>query len=148
MAALDIPIFAFSKWWRWRSRSRTSQDLDVPANFGLLGLYLLAMSESDLSSQASKGESHLQEQVIYIGMSTHVDQRLERTHLGVRRYRKVYGDNQCLKLSFSTWHSEATNSNLQRPAGVVACSEVALYERVLLLAYARQHGRLPVLNKR
>ena len=107
--------------------------LDVPVGFGLLGLYLLAMSESELSTQASKGEQHLQEETVYIGMSTHVEQRLERTHLGVVRYRKLCGDSQRKNLWFSIWHSGASNWGLRQPSGVVACAKVAVYERALLL---------------
>lgn len=149
MANLEVPPLLFTEWQRWRARTRPSQDLEVPPEFGILGLYLLAVSDAEvLPAELGAGERHLQSQVVYIGMSTHVERRLERTHAGVRQYCEHFEDSNCKNLWFSVWHSDISNWHLKKPAGVVACATIALYERALLLTYAKKHGRLPVLNKR
>ncbi len=149
MANLEVPPLLFTEWHRWIARSRPSQNLDVPPEFGILGLYLLARSDAEaFPAELGTDERHLHSQVVYIGMSTHVEQRLERTHAGVRRYREHFEDSRCKNLWFSVWHSDISNWHLEKPAGVVARATIALYERALLLAYAKKHGRLPLLNKR
>ena len=106
------------------------------------------MSESGAFPAEPDTVRHLQPQVVYIGMSTHVERRLERNHAGVARYRKHFEDPKCKNLWVSIWHSDTTNWDLGKPAGVVGCATIALYERALLLAYALKHLRLPVLNRR
>ena len=143
MPQLDLPQFTFSQWERWRSRPRPSQVFDVPAEFGIRGLYLLANSESAPIAEDYADEKYLHPQVIYIGESSHVDQRLERTHNAVRRYREANGDANCDKLWFSVWRSQWTNWDR-----ALAGASLALYERALLLAYVKRHEKYPALNRR
>ncbi len=146
MPTVDIPTIVFSEWQRWRARSRPSQEFDVPADFGILGLYVLAAADSTLVEQPAE-ERYLQASVLYIGMSTHVEQRLASTHKAVSTYRTEFNDQECSKLWFASWHSDWNNRELRKPHGAVALATIALYERFLLLSYARKHGRLPHLNR-
>lgn len=147
---IECPNLIFSEWRRWSSRPRPSQSLDVPPEFGILGLYLLAgLDETNSSPSSNNADIYLQSEVVYIGMSTHVEQRLERTHSGVAQYRKHFNDSRCNNLWFSTWHSDVTNWSLRtrEKESIIAYTTVALYERALLLEYAKKYGRLPILNK-
>ncbi|KVC70607.1 hypothetical protein [Burkholderia ubonensis] len=83
MAAIEIPAIEFPQWRRWAHRERSSRNSDVPVSFGLLGIYMLATSDVDAES-AIGADRYLDEAVIYIGMSAHVEQRLERSHEAVR----------------------------------------------------------------
>lgn len=142
---LVVPNLPFGPWHAWHNRDRPSVELDgVPSAFGCLGLYLLATSEVD-DDKAAVPEKHLHPAVIYIGMSTHVDRRLERDHSGVRAYRKEEVDRACHRLRYSVWRSEWTMyAGHGGPA--VELAALALYERALLYDFARVHGRLPRLN--
>ena len=142
-----VPEISFDAWKKWRDRDRPSAELDgVPSHFGLMGLYLLATAEVDEPSDASAQLVHLHPAVIYIGMSAHVDRRLERWHGAVGAYRRDTGDRMCRHLRYALWQSGWTNSR-QREEFPVAWATVALYERALLLSFARAHGRLPLLNR-
>lgn len=108
-------------------------------------MYLLAMAETDLAV-AGTDDRHLQGHVVYIGKSSHVEQRLERTHQAVGRYRANFNDKECKNLWFSVWHSEWSNSDYDSSRKAVALASIALYERALILAYVQKHGCLPALN--
>ena len=146
MPTVEIPTIAFSEWRRWYARSRPSREFDVPADFGILGLYVLAAADLILVEQPAE-ERFLQTDVLYIGMSTHVEQRLAYTHKAVSTYRTEFNDQQCSKLWFSSRHSDWNNRDLRKPHGAVALATVALYERFLLLSYAGKHGQFPRLNR-
>lgn len=146
MASIEVPNIYFGGWQRWRARSRPSQDFDVPADFGCLGLYLFATTETDLSAVENSKERHLEEHVVYIGMSTHVEQRLERTHHAIVKYREQFNDDKCNNLWFAIWHSDWTNREHNISRKTVALASIALYERALLLAYATKYGRFPACN--
>lgn len=147
MTSIAVPNFGFTEWRRWSTRARPSQDFDVPRSFGILGLYLLAVSESDLSATAGTADQYLQQHVIYIGKSTHVEQRLERTHQAVARYRTQFDDNKCKSLWFSVWHSGWSNMQHDISREAIALASIALYERALILDFVQKNGRLPVLNR-
>ena len=75
---MDEPVVRFSKWKKWIYRDRLSEEFDVPDDYGLLGVYLLAAplpSDQELY--------HLAPEVIYIGMSSHVTKRLDKNHVTV-----------------------------------------------------------------
>jgi hypothetical protein len=118
----------------------------MPIVFGLLGIYLLATS--DVDAQAETAENRfLDEAVVYIGMLTHVEQRLERPHKAVSAYRLQTGDASANNLRFSIRHSGCCKWQYARKGPVVAAATIAVYERVLLLAYAEKYGRLPLFNR-
>jgi hypothetical protein len=148
MAQLVVPDLPFGLWRAWRDRDRPSVELDgVPSDFGCLGLYLLATSEVDDDTAAVQGK-RLHPAVVYIGMSTHVDRRLERDHNGVRAYRKEEVGRACQRLRYSAWRSAWTMyAGRGTPASAVEMAALAFYERALLYDFARVHGRLPRLNR-
>jgi hypothetical protein len=145
MAAIEIPAIEFPQWRRWAHRERPSWDLDTPVGFGQLGIYMLATS--DVGDDSAIGaDRYLAEAVIYIGMSAHVEQRLERSHESVKAYKQQSGDLAADNLRFTVWHSGATKGPYERKAPVVEAATIAVYERVLLLKYAEKFGRLPRFN--
>ncbi|NPT37403.1 hypothetical protein [Paraburkholderia xenovorans] len=145
MAAIEIPEIKFPQWRRWANRERPSQDFDVPVGFGLFGIYMLATSEVD-AGLSPEADRYLDEAVIYIGMSGHVEQRLERSHDAVKAYKQQSGDLAAGNLRFTIWHSGATKGPYERKGPVVAAATIAVYERVLLLKYADKFVRLPRFN--
>jgi hypothetical protein len=145
MTTIEFPAIHFPEWKRWAHRERPSTDLDVPVGFGLLGIYLLATSDIDAVSVAG-ADRYLDEAVIYIGMSTHVERRLERSHKAVMAYKQQSGDIVANNLRFTVWHSGGTKGPFEQKGSVVEAAAIAVYERVLLLRYAEKFGRLPRLN--
>jgi hypothetical protein len=145
MAAIEIPVIEFAQWKRWAHRQRPSREFDVPIGFGLLGIYILATSAVDVESSIG-ADKYLDEAVIYIGMSAHVEQRLERSHEAVKAYKRQSGDLATNNLRFTVWHSGATKGPHERKGPVVQAATIAIYERVLLLKYAEKFGRLPRFN--
>ena len=120
----------------------------VPEAFGVIGLYVLAASTETPNPLDFSDEDAFPPEVIYIGTSTHVEQRLERHHGAVSRYRKNSSDAQCQKLWFSYWHSEWSHDKGHQKPMPLALASVAFHERALLLAYVVQYGRYPILNLR
>lgn len=145
MATIEIPVIEFPQWSQWAHRERPSQNFDVPVGFGLLGIYLLATSDVDTVSVVGI-DRYLDEAVIYIGMSKHVEQRLEGSHDAVKAYKQESGDLGAKHLRFTVWHSGATKGPYERKGSAVAAATIAMYERVLLLKYAETFGRLPRFN--
>ncbi|MGF6575082.1 hypothetical protein ABH945_007211 [Paraburkholderia sp. GAS333] len=145
MSTIEIPAIEFPKWKRWADRERPSQDFDVPVGFGLLGIYMLATSDVDGESSLEP-DNYLNQAVIYIGMSEHVEQRLERSHDAVTAYKKQTGDLAASDLRFTIWHSSAAKGQYEQKGPVVSAATIAVYERVLLLKYAEKYGRLPRFN--
>ncbi|MCE4546498.1 MULTISPECIES: hypothetical protein [unclassified Caballeronia] len=87
---LEIPDLPFSPWRAWNLRDRPSADFDVPREFGIFGLCLLADGHGDSSCKRPSTGRHLCPKVIYIGMSQHVDRRLKEAHHPVKAYRLQY----------------------------------------------------------
>lgn len=143
MPLIEVSSLRFWDWQKWDARPRPSRELDVPKDFGMLGLYLLAASDARPGSTDAPSVADLPEEVIYIGMSNFVERRVERYHTKVLEYRKSYADESCQKLWFSTWQSEWSNDS---PSGTVASASLAFCERALILAYADKHGHYPALN--
>ena len=143
----EVPHLAFAKWRKWIARPRPSHDMDVPSEFGMLGLYMLACSDTTPpGNSTSPDTADLPEEVIYIGMSRHVDRRLESSHNAVARYKKKYADEPCSGLWFSSWSSEWSSWS-SKTCGPVERATLVFYERALILAYAKRFGRLPALNR-
>lgn len=107
---------------------------------------MLATSDVDGGSSLA-GDKYLDESVIYIGMSDHVERRLEQSHNAVKAYKKQSGDLATSNLRFTIWYSGASKGPYERKGPVVAAATIAVYERVLLLKYAEKFGRLPRFNK-
>lgn len=147
MHLMNIQKLQFGAWRKWRERPRPSQDRDVPPDFGILGIYILASSETKPGAVDYPSTTNPQEEIVYIGMSGNVDRRLERTHGAVVRYKTMYSDPSCRKLWWSIWCSDWTNMSSRTPAGVLAAATLAAYERGLILAYAQAHKHLPSLNR-
>ena len=141
------PNFEFGAWQKWAKRDRPSQDFDVPRDFGFYGLYLLSTGELDSSPAETDPNRHLQAHVLYIGKSTQVEQRLERSHKAVANYRERFEDKQFSRLWFSTWHSGWNSGEHDASRKAINLASMAFYERAAILEYVRTHGRLPILNR-
>ncbi|MGN6828148.1 hypothetical protein [Paucibacter sp. M5-1] len=141
---IQVPHLLFSPWQHWTARDRPSQELDVPVDFGLFGLYVLAAA--DVAPSQALDIAALPEEVVYIGMSSHVGRRLERFHSAVKRYRTACNDPQCKRLWHTTWHQGTSNWHSSQRSGIIAATQVAFYERALLAMYAARYGRLPKVN--
>ena len=134
----SVPNIVFGAWQKWAIRDRPSQDFDVPPNFGLYGLYLLSMAEPNVPPAATDPDRHLQDHVLYIGKSTQVEQRLERTHRAVAKYRAKFDDKLYTKLWFSTWHSGSNSMENDKSRKALNLASIAFYERAVILAYVRK----------
>ena len=137
----------FDPWRRWRLRERLSDELDVPREFGILGLYLLATSEVCVSNHAHSDLLHINSNVIYIGMSKHVTQRLEKHHGAVHRYRQETDDTTAEYLMYSQWMSPWTTYRVADPKSSRYFAYVRYLERKLIWEYARDFDRLPRFNR-
>lgn len=149
MSKKNIPIteykhISFDDWKPWDLRLKLSEEFDVPEEFGIYGIYLVAEFETAPEVRKITPIS-IPEEVIYIGMSSHVDRRLEKSHSAIRKYMEESGDSNCEKLWFGRAQSSWTNSQLEGQA--VATAYMAYYERALILEYTRSYGKFPRFNK-
>ena len=138
---MDEPIVHFSEWKKWIYRDRLSEEFDVPNDYGLLGVYLLAAplpSDQELY--------HLAPEVIYIGMSSHVTKRLDKSHKAVRQYRDKFGDTRIENLYYTEWLSPWSNWDQNRNIGQAQLAFIHYIERKLIWEYAKKHHGLPRLN--
>jgi len=139
---MEDPEVCFSKWKKFIQREQLGGGNDVPDDFGLLGVYLLA---SLLPSDEKP--HHLAPDVIYIGMSSHVTRRLDRSHHAVRQYKDDSGDNYLDKLYYSDWMSQWDNRKPNSDIGRAQLAFIYYIERKLIWEYAKKHQRLPMCNK-
>ncbi|WP_429406996.1 hypothetical protein [Paraburkholderia sp. MM5482-R1] len=146
MKPLDLPDMRFSAWTPWRHRQRLAEEFDVPLEFGLYGIYLLATDDVDHLTSNDSDDRHLHPAVMYVGMSTHVDRRIDRHHQAVVDYATSTGDVRKAKLRYSMWQSD-WNTYGDEKQRTYAKALVALCERALLFSYVEAYGRLPVLNR-
>lgn len=142
---LNFKDLWFDQWKWWIVRDRPSQDVDVPADFGMFGIYVLARFVSQ-PTEKNFDPYGMPKEVLYIGMSSHVDRRLERSHTAVRKYRKETGDDLCKKLWYVRAYSPWNNRSLKQIS--TATAHVAYYERALILSYVNKYGALPKYNRR
>lgn len=148
MSLIEFPDISFDNWRRWDERPRPSHDYEVPYEFGILGIYILAAAELKPGNSVAPNPKDLPQEVLYIGMSTHVDSRLEKHHMAVSRYKAEYSDASCQNLWFSTWLSDWTNTALSKRISPVAEATLAFYERGIILMYVRKFECLPALNRK
>lgn len=146
MAAPQVPEILFGRWAPWSMRPRPSQDFGVPKHFGVLGLYILSCGNEIEISMGEVDAFDLPQSVIYVGMSRHVDRRLEVSHAAVTRYRMKTGDNQLHKLQFAIWRSEWSSNAYAAVNSVVHQTAIAFYERAVIHSFVDKYGRLPMLN--
>ena len=138
---MDEPKVYFSKWRKWIYRDRVSDNFDVPDNFGILGIYLLA---APLPSQNEI--LHLAPEVVYIGMSSHVTRRLDKSHKAVQQYQKDSGDNEAANLYYSEWLSPWSNFDENTDIGKSRLAYIQYIERKLIWDFAKKYQRLPKSN--
>ena len=138
---MDEPKVYFSEWRKWIYRDRLSDDFDVPDDFGILGIYLLA---APLPSQDEP--RHLAPEVIYIGLSSHVTRRLDKSHEVVQQYRKESGDNEAVNLFYSEWLSPWSNWDQNTNIGKSQLAYIQYIERKLIWDYAKKYHELPKFN--
>lgn len=134
------PIVSFSKWRKWAYRARLKDQYDVPEDFGILGVYLLAISSPkiDVTDQ-------IPHEIIYIGMSSHVTKRLDRSHKAVRAYRADSGDDYAEHLLYAEWLSEWTNRGSKSVLNV-HLAYMHFVERKLIWLYASKYNQIPKYN--
>lgn len=135
------PELQFSKWRKWKYRDRLSDEFEVPEYFGLLGIYLLATPLPSLQTP-----SHLEPEVIYIGMSSHVTSRLDKSHKVVCQYRKEYRDKNAENLFYSEWLSPWSNLHHNTDIGKSQMAYIYYIERKLIWEYAKKYNKLPKFN--
>jgi hypothetical protein len=138
---MDEPEVCFSKWRKYIYRDRLSEESDVPDDYGLLGVYLLA---SPLPSDQEL--YHLAPEVIYIGTSSHVTKRLDKSHKAVCQYKDEFGDNSIENLYYSEWLSPWSNWDQNSNIGQAQLAFIHYTERKLIWEYAQKHHRLPRFN--
>jgi hypothetical protein len=139
---MDEPEVRLSEWRAWMARNRLGDDFDIPDEFGLLGIYVLATP-----SPSQEEHKHLAPEVIYIGMSSHVTRRMDKTHEAVKRYGQETGDTAGLYLFYSEWLSPWSNLNRNTDMGKSQLAYLQYVERKSIWEYARLYERLPKYNK-
>jgi len=143
-ALADYEHIWFDPWKPWHMRYRPSLDFEVPESFGIFGIYLIAAFQSTPVKKEIEPTS-LPKEVVYIGMSSHVDRRLEKSHSAVRKYRRETGDERCENLwygrAYSSW-SNGVSGNIE-----MARAYIVYYERALILEYTRANEALPKYNR-
>ena len=138
MKALEVN---FSTWTKWQFRERLSEEFDVPEDFGILSVYLLASPQP-----SDQKPHHLANEVFYIGMSSHVTSRLDKSHKAVCQYRLKSGDDAVENLYFSLWSSDWSNSHQNNNTHKTRLAYIQYVERKLIWEYANRYGELPSLN--
>ena len=148
MGAIQEPSIHFSDWQPWGMRERVAHTIEVPKHFGVLGIHLLAVQKDPPKGGSGVSEHrHLDQKVIYIGMSRHVTQRLERHHSVVGRYRSESHDPSAKHLSFANWQSPWSSYSPADPAMQVPLAYVRYVERKLLWEFVKCFSRLPTFNR-
>ncbi|EMN7345174.1 hypothetical protein ACN930_004683 [Vibrio parahaemolyticus] len=87
----DFEGLYFGDWKPWSSLSNSWKHQDIPQQFGIYGVYLLATFDSEEKVKLFAPEN-MPSDIIYIGMSSHIDRRLSSSHKAIKRYRKISGD--------------------------------------------------------
>jgi len=141
---MNVPEVYFSDWRKFQYRDRISEEMDIPASYGLMGVYLLA---SPLPLPSDKSIYHLAPEIIYIGMSSHVTNRLDRSHNAVIKYKNESGDANVDMLCYSEWLSPWSNMDINSNAHKVRATFIHYIERKLIWEFANQHGLLPKYNR-
>ncbi|WP_404366764.1 hypothetical protein [Marinobacter sp.] len=144
MRGVNFEKIFFHDWEKWSHRQIPSHDLDVPEGFGIYGIYILG-SFFGGPDEMVFDPKNIPEEVFYIGMSRHVDQRLAKSHTAVMSYRDATGDHSCQNL----WYVKASSewSGNSYTSGPLAGSYIEFYERALILQYVITHKKLPAHNK-
>ncbi len=138
---MDEPKVCFSKWRKYILRDRLSEESDVPKDYGLLGVYLLAPP-----FPSDNGLYHLSPEVICIRMSRLITQRLEKYHKAISKYKKESRDFSLKNLYYTEWLSPWSNWNQYDDSGQVKLAFIHFTERKLIWEYAKRHHRLPKYN--
>jgi hypothetical protein len=109
---------------------------------------MIAAADAKPGNTNSPDPANLPKEIFYIGMSSHVDGRLEKHHKAVAQYKMNAGPGGHQKLWFSTWDAAWTNSwPRTSPKSIVEAATLAFAERGLILAYALKHGCRPAMNR-
>lgn len=151
MYELKEPNISFPRWKPWSSRPRLSDCFDVPSGFDFAGLYLFAFFPSGEHSSLDEPASHLQSEVIYIGMSKRLIGRTQSHEKITRLYRGRFQDPQCKFLYFAHCefgHGWFSGDLSHGEYAAVKMAFVQYAERKLIWEYAERFKRLPVLNKK
>ena len=136
------PTVHFTDWRNWIARDRLADIKDIPKDFGVLGIYLLAAFESSDPPESESTARHLHPDVIYIGMSENVTKRVDKHHGAVHRYRQKSMYNKTAKLYCCDWQSQWTNFDKRPPE--LAC--IRYIERKLIWEFANMFNRMPEMN--
>ena len=131
----------FSKWCKWENRDRLNDDqnFEIPEDFGLLGIYLLAISPN-----LYEKVNHSSKEIVYIGMSTNVLKRLDKSHKAVKKIKTDYGLQNLYYAEHNTGHA---NTNLENDEGRVNLALLHYLERKLIWEYADKNKKLPEYNE-
>jgi hypothetical protein len=137
----------FSRWKPWRHRERASDDIDVPSDFGISGIYMLGIDAS--GELSGKEASHIDPNVIYIGITKSDVRRIQGSHQAVKDYRHCYSDPECNNLLFSFADLGFTSYDFgdDNKKAKVRWALIMYFERKLIVEYALVNDTLPEFNK-
>ena len=144
---IDEPDVDFSRWREWRYRDRLFDEYTVPPDFGLLGVYLFAAFEPSEQPTLNPMGAHLDEHVVYIGMSTHVTRRNDKFHNAIRRFKDDLHKTPTAVLWYTDWESPWSNGELSRVGGEAKRAYILYIERKLIWEFTKAFNRLPKLNR-
>ena len=139
----DFTGLYFGNWQKWYDATNNDWKRDdVPEGFGIFGVYLFANLEPDEIEKPFE-TANMPRSILYIGMSSHIDQRLSSTHQAIEKYLKLEGKNSLEKLYVMKGYTTLTNNIQSRVEGQ---AYTAYWERLLLLNYVKAYKEFPILN--
>jgi hypothetical protein len=136
------PQIAVSPWTPWAERESVYStdwgwEHDHSLEYG--GVYVLGhFTKPPAASQ----QPHLDEEVIYIGMTSRLRSRPRQQHNKIKNeYRKRFSDESLSDL-YLALYAMIDCFHINEPCAAF----LAFYERKLIWQYAQRWGRLPILN--
>lgn len=147
------PNISFVGWEPWYMRNTTAScdSFELPPDFDVSGIYLLAHFKNKKQKETNKGgQLHLNPHVIYIGQSRNITRRLEgsRHEKVEKEYKKQFKDNELKYLYFSICYTDWTSWDFRNKELGSARSACLLYlERKLIWKFAKTYLKVPILNR-
>ncbi len=145
------PDIIFRPWKHWRKRETTYDPFhDVPRDMYEPGIYLLAqLNDATKLSNTDSANLYMNPQVVYLGASTMVTNRLEgKKHSAVYgKYAEKCDDPEFKKLFFSICHLNFKNLSAKGNLRKVNNAYLYYIERKLIWDFAKEYKRLPLLNQ-
>ncbi|GBE04685.1 hypothetical protein BMS3Abin10_00301 [bacterium BMS3Abin10] len=147
------PDIIFLSWEPWHMRDSTAQrdPDDPPPNFDVSGIYLFAHFKKKPRREKIKNDKlHLDPNVIYIGKSKRVTNRLEgKRHEKITKdYIEIFNDKALEKLYYSLCHTGWTTWDYRDgDYGKALNAGLLFFERKLIWEFAKKYRTIPILNR-